>query len=103
MFDSLKMVGITPAFIQLFALAGICGFLLLTFWRFFLVGIVTLFLVFSVAVSAKKDNIEIETYIQNNSTVKENIKMPTVPKEFIEDCMLHLKMTEELCKQTWLE
>jgi hypothetical protein len=103
MFESLKLVGITPAVIQLFAFAGIGGFLLFTFWRFFLVGAIALFLVFSVAASAKKDNIEIETYIQNGSITKDGVKLLPAPKEYIEDCKIHMKMSEEMCRIAWTQ
>jgi hypothetical protein len=104
MFDSLKMVGITPAFVQLFILAGIGGFLLFTFWRFFVLGSIVLFLCFTFAgTSSGKNDETIETYIKNGYITKEGVKIPPAPKEYIEDCMVHLKMSEEMCKQTWTQ
>jgi len=104
MFESLKMVGITPAFVQLFVFAGLAGFLLFTFWRFFVVGTIALFILFSFAdASPKKDDVTVETYIKNGSITPEGIKIPPAPKEYIEDCMVHLKMSEEMCKQTWVQ
>jgi hypothetical protein len=104
MFESLKMVGITPAIIQLFVFAGLSGFLLLTFWRFFVIGAIVLFLFFTFAkASVQKDDITVETYIKNGSITPEGVKVPPAPKEYIEDCMIHLKMSEEMCKQTWTQ
>ena len=98
------MFGITPAGIQLFAFAGLSGYLLFNYWKFFLIGTIGLFVIFSFAATTpKKDDFTIETYIKNGSITKEGVPLLPVPKEFIEDCKVHLKMSEELCRQAWTQ
>lgn len=97
------MAGITPEVVQLLILIVISGFLLLTFWKVIVMGMLTIFVALSFANTTKKDDVSIETYIENGSITKEGIKLPPIPKEYLEDCMIHLKMSEEMCKQTWTQ
>lgn len=114
------MVGITPAIIQLFAFAGLSGFLLFTFWRFFILGAIAIFIFFSFAdTSPKKNDVTVETVIENilpapenvlietliakGSITPEGVRIPPAPKEYIDDCMVHLKISEAMCIQNWNE
>ena len=79
----MQSVGITPAVIQLLIVAGVAGFILFTFWQFFVVGAACLFVVYAFAgtntikkdveivpsiviapVIKKSDTIEIEEIIE---------------------------------------
>ena len=114
------MVGITPAIIQLFVFAGLAGFLLFTFWKFFVVGAISLFILFSFADASPKisdvsvetviknvlpapEDVLIETLIAKGSITPEGVRLPPAPKEYIDDCMVHLKMSEAMCIQNWNE
>ena len=136
MFDTLQSVGITPSVVQLLIVAGVAGFILFTFWRFFVVGAVCLFVVYAFAgtnttkkevsvvspvviapVITKSDTVEVEEIIVpkpfkakdlhkdldelSKALDEKDNKIASVPKDFLMDCMVILKASEEECKNNW--
>lgn len=134
MSETLQSVGITPAIVQLLTVAGIAGFILFTFWRFFVVGAVCLFVVYAFAGTnttkkeveiipsvviapeiKKSDTVEVEEIIQpkkikdlhkdldelSKAIDERDNKTAKAPNDFVSDCMVILKMSEEECKNNW--
>lgn len=77
-----------------------------------IIGLVVIYIVFNACVETNKN---CSAPVQSTPVVKQEEKIAepiatvktievvvqTVPKEYISDCMMHLKYTEEECKKSW--